>query len=330
MDPLTHTVTGLFLSRAGLKRFTPLATPILMLAANAPDIDVVSFAGGNLSYLHYHRYLTHSLVAMPVMAIFSVLAVRGVARKPVRWWGAFGIALVAVLSHLLLDLTNVYGVRLLLPFSAKWLHLDLTSVFDLWIWAVVLLGLIGLVIAGLVGSEITSGAQRNRHYGRGFAVFGLLFLLLYNCGRNVLHARAVASLDSRIYQESSPIRSAAFPDPANPLKWHGIVETGDFYAATDLNLLADFDPTRAVIFHKPDPDPALDAARRSEVFEQFLRFSQYPLWRVSPVSDPENGKLVQIYDLRFGTPLAPGIMVSALVNGKLQVVDAQFQWGRPR
>ena len=66
MDPLTHTATGLFLSRAGLNRLTPQAAPILMLAANAPDIDIVTTAGGSLNYLHYHRHLTHSLAAMPV------------------------------------------------------------------------------------------------------------------------------------------------------------------------------------------------------------------------------------------------------------------------
>jgi len=119
MDPLTHTATGLFLSRAGLKRWTPLATPILLLAANAPDIDIVSGLGGSLNYLHYHRHLTHALAAMPVMAILPVLLVRAVARKPVRWWGAFAAAMVAVAVHLLLDLTNVYGIRLLLPFSAN-------------------------------------------------------------------------------------------------------------------------------------------------------------------------------------------------------------------
>ena len=54
-----------------------------MLAANAPDIDVVSVAGGPVSYLHYHRHLTHSLIAMPVMAILCVLLVRAVSRKPV-------------------------------------------------------------------------------------------------------------------------------------------------------------------------------------------------------------------------------------------------------
>src|SRR5436853_2726722 len=119
MDNLTHTAVGLFLSRAGLGRWTPLATPILLLAANAPDIDIVSTAGGSLNYLHYHRHLTHSLLAMPLMALLPVLLVRLIARKPVHWLGAWAAATIAVASHLLLDFTNSYGIRLLLPFSSK-------------------------------------------------------------------------------------------------------------------------------------------------------------------------------------------------------------------
>src|SRR5947208_9141120 len=126
MDPLTHTLTGLFLSRAGLKRWTPLATPILLLAANAPDADIATAAGGSLNYLHFHRHLTHSLIAMPLMALLPVVLVRLFGRKPVRWLGAWAVAMLAVASHLLLDLTNTYGVRLLLPFSTRWLRLDIT------------------------------------------------------------------------------------------------------------------------------------------------------------------------------------------------------------
>ena len=44
MDQLTHTAVGLFLGRAGLNRWTPHATPILIMAANAPDIDIVAAA----------------------------------------------------------------------------------------------------------------------------------------------------------------------------------------------------------------------------------------------------------------------------------------------
>jgi inner membrane protein len=333
MDPLTHTATGLFLSRVGLKRWTPLATPILILAANAPDIDIVTRLGGSLRYLEYHRHLTHSLAAMPLMALLPVLLVGLVGRKPVRWGAAWAAALIAVASHLLLDLTNIYGIRLLLPFSARWLRLDLTSVVDLWIWAALLLALVAPFIGRLVGSEITSGAARkSSHYGRGFAAFALAFLLVYNCGRSVLHARAVAILESRIYQDSPALAVAAGPSAVNPLRWRGLVETADFYAVSDVNLTGDFDPTRAAIFHKPDPDPALDAARRTPAFEQFLRFSQFPLWRISPLAEPEGARLVEVVDMRFGTPLSPAFEVKAVENSRREVIETSFQFGpiRPR
>jgi inner membrane protein len=332
MDNLTHTLTGLFLSRVGLNRWTPQASAILMLAANAPDIDVLSAAGGSVNYLHYHRHLTHSLAAMPVMAILSVLLVRGISRKPVHWLGAFCAAMIAVGSHLLLDWTNSYGIRLLLPFSGQWLRLDWTNVIDVWIWAVLLLGLAGPFLARLVGSEITSGSLRQRYPGRGFAGFALCFLLLYDWGRGTLHGRAVAELQSRIYGESAPLRVAALPDAANPLSWRGVVETPDAYAVAGVNLAGSFDPTHAQVFHKPDSDPAMDAASRTATFQTFLDFSQFPLWRVSPADEPENSKLVEVMDMRFGSPLAPAFIASAVVDSRLRVLRAWFQLGaiRPR
>ncbi|MGA9625817.1 MAG: metal-dependent hydrolase [Bryobacteraceae bacterium] len=332
MDTLTHTATGLFLSRVGLGRWTPRALPILLLAANAPDIDVLSLAGGPLNYLHYHRHLTHSLAAMPVMALLAVLVVRVASRKPVRWLGAFFAALIGVASHLLLDLTNMYGIRPWLPFSGEWLGLDLTSVIDIWIWAALLLGIAGPFVARLVGSEVSSGTVRERNHGRGFAIFALAFLLLYNCGRGVFHARAVAELDSRLYRDSIPLRVAALPHPANPLRWRGLVETGGFYEVEDVNLAADFDPTRGTLFYKPEPNALLEAARRTPTIQEFLRFAQFPLWRIEPVSEPENGQRVEVLDMRFGTPLAPGFLASAVLDSNLRVIGTSFTFGaaRPR
>jgi inner membrane protein len=332
MDNLTHTAIGLFLSRAGLNRRTAMATPILLLAANAPDIDVISLAGGPLSYLLYHRNLTHSLIALPVLAVLVVLVVRLVSRASFRWLPAVAVAAVGVASHLLLDWTNAYGIRPFLPFSGRWTELDLNSVIDLWIWAIVLISIAGPFLSRLVGSEITSGSLKGRYPGRGFAWFALVMILLYDCGRGVLHARALATLDARTYQSMSSTRSAALPDPANPLHWRGLVETPDFYAVADVNLAGEFDPTRALIFQKPEADPALTAARGTSVFQQFLRFSQYPLWQVSPAPDLDNGKLVEVMDLRFGTPLAPAFVAAALVDAHLRVVRTSFSFGalRPR
>jgi inner membrane protein len=332
MDNLTHAATGLLLSRAGLNRWTPFATPILILAANAPDIDVLSATGGSVNYLHYHRHLTHSLIGMPFMAALAIFVTWLAVRKPIHWLGAFAAAIIGVGTHLLLDLTNSYGVRLFLPFSSEWLHLDVTNVIDLWIWGALLLAFLAPLLARLVGSEISSGSLRERYPGRGFAIFGLCFLLLYSYGRYVLHARAVAALQSRIYDEAAPLRVAALPNTANPLLWRGLVETQYTYAVTEMNLADDFDPSHATIFHKPDPDPAIEAARRTQAFQVFLGFSQFPLWRVTPAAEPENSKLVEVMDMRFGTPLAPAFVVSALVDSKLRVLQASFRYGavRPR
>jgi len=331
MDNLTHTAVGLFLCRAGLNRLTPRAIPILLLAANAPDMDVVSAAGGSLNYLHYHRHLTHSLAALPFLAILAVALVRLIGRKPVKWGGALAAASIGLASHLLLDWTNIYGIRMLLPFSAEWLRLDITSVVDLWIWAICLLGIAGPFLSRLVGSEIASGGPRSRHHGRGFAIFALLMILAYDTGRGAIHARAVAALSSRLYEGSLPDYVFAAPDALNPFRWRGVVETSSTYVVQDLNL-ASPDPlsVRPVLFHKPDPDPALAAARRDATIREFLRFAQFPLWRITPWPEIENGRVVEVFDMRFGTPSAPGFMAKAILNGRGEVIQSEFQFGTPR
>jgi inner membrane protein len=331
MDNLTHTAVGLFLSRAGFNRLTPAATPILLIASNAPDADVISIAGGWLNYLHYHRHFTHSLLMMPVLALLSVAAVRFIGRRHVNWIGAFIAAFVGLVSHVLLDWTNIYGIRLLLPFSDRWMRLDTTNVVDLWIWAVCLLGIAGPFLGRLVGSEIASGGAKPRNHGRGFAIFALLFILAYNSGRGVLHARATASLSSRLYEGALPDRVFAGPDSWNPLLWRGVVETSGSFVVQELNLVTP-DPLagRPSLFHKPDPDPAMDAARRTRVFQEFLHFNQLPLWRVTTWPQLENGRVVEVFDMRFGTPVSPGFMAKAIVDGRGQVVESDFTFGTPR
>jgi len=327
MDPFTHSATGLFLGRAGLNRYSEHAPWILVLAANAPDIDIVTLAGGQLCYLNYHRHLTHSLAALPVMALLPVLAVRLFTRKPFQWMGAYAISLAAVASHLLLDYTNVYGVRFLLPFSGRWFHLDITSVVDLWIWAVLLVGLAGPLIARLVNAEI---GARTKNPGRGFAIGALLFLALYNAGRGALHARAVATLDSRTYAGTTPQRVAALPGPANPLAWRGLVETADFYGVLNFSLLEEFDPSSTVILYKAEPNSAVKSANNSPEFRDFFKFSQFPLERTMPLADPQGGTRVEAMDMRFGSPVQPAFVATADVDARQRVIRAWFTFGAAR
>jgi inner membrane protein len=332
MDNLTHTAVAAFLSRIGPGRWSPYATAIILVGANLPDIDGISAAGGGLNYLHFHRHLTHSLAALPFMALAAVGIVRVVVRKPLVWPGAFFAALLAVASHLALDATNIYGIRLLLPFSSAWQSLDMTGVVDLWILAVCLLGLAAPVLGHLVGSEIASGSARARHYGRGWAWFAIGFVLLYEGARFGLHSRAVTALDGQLYQDAVPLRVAALPNAINPMKWRGLVETSDSIAVQEVNLAGEIGSSRPIVFHKPEPDPVIDAARGTPTFQQFLQFSQWPLWRVTPYPARENARLVEVFDMRFGSPVDPGFMVSAVVDSRGQVIESSFRFGgvRPR
>ena len=64
MDNLTHTLTAIAISQTGLNRKTRFATLTLILAANAPDLDILAGLKGGIAYLKYHRGITHSLVGI--------------------------------------------------------------------------------------------------------------------------------------------------------------------------------------------------------------------------------------------------------------------------
>ena len=118
--------------------------------------------------------------------------------------------LIAVLSHLLLDWTNVYGVRLMLPFNAKWYRLDSTDIIDPVILGVLLLALAAPALSGLLTSEMGGRKSRGPQARLG---------LVRAAGGAVLRYRALdgarqGDLDRRRPQlpgRSGGTRSACFP-----------------------------------------------------------------------------------------------------------------------
>jgi inner membrane protein len=317
MDNLTHSLTGLMLSRAGLNRFYPRATLLLIVAANIPDIDFVTIARGPLYYFEQHRGITHSVAAAPVMALLAVLLTCAIGRTMKGWVVAWGLALIGVASHLLLDWTNAYGIRLLYPFSSQWFHLDLINLFDLIVWAALLLGWLAPMLGRLVSGEI--GAKPGS--GQGLAIFALSFFLVYDFGRLLSHQRATEILNSRIYRDGPPIRTAAFPDASvSPLVWTGYIERPAFVMRFQVNVLKEFDPTAGTITYKAPPSPAIEAARQAAPVAVFLRFAQYPLWSVAPLDNPEGANDVELRDWRF--PFS----AQALVDSSNRVISSSFHY----
>ena len=323
MDNLTHTLTGWMLSRAGLNRWCPQASALLILSSNAPDVDVVSALNGSLRYLECHRHATHALPFAPLTALLPLLIVRLFTRKPFSWARAYALSLCGVLGHALFDFANVYGVRLFVPFTDRWFQADVVHVVDPWILLALLLAVAWPALASLVSSEI--GARRKS--GRGWAVLALAFVLTYGAVRVVLHSRAVEILNARTYQGEAPRRVAAWPTIFNPFRWIGYAEGATFHSLHSVNLLENFDPTVGAIYYKPERSPKVEAALNDPAVRSYLGFARYACWRITPVNEPEGATQVEIFDLRFGSPQAPRFITSVLLDAQNRVIESRFTFG---
>ncbi len=144
LDPVTHTLFGSSLAAAGLRRTTALAAPTLIVAANAPDVDVITLAVGPYTSLALRRGLTHGLPALVVLPLVVAGAMlmwdrwirirRRPDASPARAGPLLGLAALGVWSHPILDWLNTYGMRWLLPFDGRWSYGDAVFIVDPWLW----------------------------------------------------------------------------------------------------------------------------------------------------------------------------------------------------
>jgi inner membrane protein len=321
MDNVTHTLTGLALARAGLKRFTPHGTLLLVIAANLPDIDMVSWFRGWLSVIENHRGYTHSFIGLPVMAALAVLLTALLVRKRLAWRGACLLAFIGVASHFLLDWSMSYGVRPLIPFSSRWLHLDWYPLLDWVVLGVLAVSWLAPALGKLVSEEI--GARRGS--GKGFAVFALGFIVVYGCFRGVMHARVMSQLNSRLYEKvlgGPATRMAAFPQSANPFAWNAVVAGEHAYRLYTVSPYGTFDPGSGQLLYKTSWDSTLDRVSRATPFQYALYFSRFPYWEKAPES--QSLTRVSVTDVRFGRPGESFFRVSAVVDAAGNIQEVWF------
>ena len=144
MDNLTHTLFGATLARTPLNRAGRGTTAALILASNAPDIDIVTTVGGALRYLQWHRGPTHG--PLGVVGLGTIVrrnrlgsaagcsTATGRRSMPLSRSLAT-VSIVGVLFHVLMDLPTSYGTRLLSPFDWHWFAVDLMPIIDIYLLA---------------------------------------------------------------------------------------------------------------------------------------------------------------------------------------------------
>ncbi len=148
MDNLTHSLVGALLGQAGIKKKTGLAMPALIIGANLPDVDAACFFWlEGTEHLGFRRGITHgppALVLLPLILAGLLWGFdkwqerrgkRPEGRLPVNFKWLFLLSFIGCLTHPALDWLNVYGIRLLEPFSSQWFYGDTLFIIDVWLWA---------------------------------------------------------------------------------------------------------------------------------------------------------------------------------------------------
>jgi inner membrane protein len=212
MDNLTHSFIGLAASKAGLERLSPGTTVLCLLAANAPDSDIITLIFGRWVYLQNHRGITHSILGTLVLALALPLVfylvdvllsrLRKVSRR-VKLRGLILASVIVSATHPLMDWTNNYGVRFLLPWNSRWFYGDLVFIIDPLLWIVLggavflltsksRLQIVAWVVFGLLTSYLVFFGPANRgglanplflRTAWFAAIVGLIVLYMFQAGK---------------------------------------------------------------------------------------------------------------------------------------------------
>jgi inner membrane protein len=374
MEPVTHFLTGACLSRAGFNRRTAYATLAMTLAAEAPDLDVLWGLAGPVAVLQHHRGITHTFLGAPFVALAVTgvvylwhrfrqtrvpqvreanLGLSGASLRPSvglrglkpNWFLIWLFSFIAVLSHLLLDFTNNYGLRPFFPFNPRWYAWDIVFIFEPLMFLALLGALILPAIFGLADREI--GAARQPFRGRGWAIAALSFIAILYAVRNAEHEHALNLLRANTLSEPT-LRVAAEPLPVNPFQWHGLAETVDFYQTASINTRTDsVDTDSDQILYKPPVTLSTLAAKRSWLGHVYLDWSKWPVV-TDRGSQPAPGAeaipglptplptwhTVEFRDLRFSdSPKLPGNSKAPPLSGWVYIgpdreVEAMILSGR--
>lgn len=298
MDPITHTMAGAAMARVGADRTTPLATVTLMLAANAPDVDIYTvWTASSYGSIAFRRGWTHGPIAMLLLPLLLTALVllwdRAMRRRrhpeapPVRPGWILALSALGVLSHPMLDWLNTYGIRLLMPFSDRWFYGDAVFIIDPYWW--ILLG--SVLLLARRGASL----RALRIAGAVALGYPLLLLALSRVG-DALAIRAAAE------QGIDEVREVLYqPRPANPLAAQLVAVTPQGYHYGRLRWLG----SPRVRYEGPVTprgnwnDPRVVRARAADPdVDRYLVWSRYPYVEIDTTA-ADGSATVVFGDARF-------------------------------
>jgi membrane-bound metal-dependent hydrolase YbcI (DUF457 family) len=333
VDLLTHVLLSFALVRAFFPRSGWPVILATLAGGTLADADAFSFFLGPTAYLVLHHTFTHSLPGtIVVVAASVVIAFFARRREPLVFTTLFLAASFAAVVHLFLDLCQSNEITLLWPFRSTRISGDFVSLTDVWIFGLLLAGILLPELFRLVGSEI--GAKDRAPRGRNAAIVVLLVIVAYAGVHAVFHQRALSMMEAHTYRGESSRHSAAFPDSVSLLRWHGVLETSSSICQIEVPLGSQqhFDPEALTCLHKPEPSAELAAAVATRKARKLLNAIRFPRAAVQKTAGAKNTEEYEII-IRSMSDAAAGladrsVAAQIVLDSKLKVLDEEFVWAK--
>jgi inner membrane protein len=276
----THTFVGLAIARTGVDERLRNAAWTAVIAANLPDIEVLTGLSGTPTYLDYHRGITHSLIGIPIL---SLLVAGGVFILSGHFWRNFLVAFIAMATHPILDYSNTYGWRPFLPFDGAWYYGDLLFIFDPYIDVI--------FVAGIVGGNLLSNKKV-------MAWASLIAVIIYMGARFELHEMAVSQVETFAARTPGAEKWAAFPTMLNPFEWEGIIQTKTELIKVRVDAQDGVSGEIARV-DRGGSSQITDEAAKAVTAASLLRFARFPANKVEGMRFGAIGYRVLFFDFRF-------------------------------
>lgn len=298
MDPLTHVLTGATIKQLGFNRKAALT--VLLLSSIVPDLDYITRFWGMDVFLRYHRGITHGILALIVIPIIIGL-IFGFKNG---FFYYLSISFLAYGAHLLMDITNQYGTRILSPLDWEQYSFDLTFIIDPYIT----LGLLLCLILGRV----------NRKKASLIAVLTLTLLVSYYGLRYYLHNKAEdflrAKIDANTYKMC--------PLPNDFLRWWFVVRSGDEIMIGFADLFS-----QRICIHERYinnfKDPYIVRSKEERAVKNFLYFAKYPYAGVRHEGD----KTVVIWrELAFSFRAGDHFVTKVVFDKSGKIIESGFRF----
>ncbi len=306
MDTVTQAALGACIAQAGFsERLGRKALVVGTVCGLLPDFDVLLSVGSDhFTYLQTHRGWSHSLLVLPIIALFIAWLAMKWATRPKAQLATpvpshinnFGVwyllCFLTLITHPLLDLFTTYGTQIFTPLSNARYTLDGVSIID----PIYTVPLLIAIIIGLI--------RKKPIKDRKWAVTALVFSSAYlGFGlTNSLEAKKQANMQLTQHNfQAVDLRSS--PTMFNTLLWRIVAKDKDGHFAVGFFSTVTKKPIEFT-FYKNSENELINQALNSEQ-GKILRWFSTDLLRAE-LSESENGhKQVILTDMRFGLVTNP-------------------------